>query len=80
MLHTKFRENRFLPYMDMGSHLGHVTKIPRTNFRYPYPWRLHIIFQLHLFQRRRSLKLWTDNGRMADHGYTISSPVSLRFR
>ena len=26
------------------------------------------------FQRRRSLKLWTDNGRTPDHGHPISSP------
>ena len=27
-----------------GGHLGHVTKMPRTNFRSPYPRRLHIKF------------------------------------
>ena len=27
-----------------GGHLGHVTKVPRTNFRSPYPRRLHIKF------------------------------------
>ena len=35
------------------------------------------------FQRRRCLKLWTttdDDGRTPDHGYTISSPLSLRLR
>ena len=26
------------------------------------------------FQRRRSLKLWTDDGRTLDHGHPISSP------
>ena len=52
MLHTKFCENRppvlekkyfegFLPYM---GHLSHVTQMPRTNFRSPYPRRLHIKF------------------------------------
>ena len=25
-------------------HVGHVTKMPRTNFRSPYPRRLHIKF------------------------------------
>ena len=55
MLHTKFRENRpvgsgekdfwrvFTIY-GRGGHLGHVTQMPRTNFRSPYPWRLHIEF------------------------------------
>ena len=54
MLHTKFRENRspvlekkifegFLPHW-RGGHLGHVTQMPRTNFRSPYPWTLHIKF------------------------------------
>ena len=57
MLHTKFRENRpagsgeenFLRVYTIygrGGHLGHVTQMPRTNFRYPYPRRLHIKFGL----------------------------------
>ena len=59
MLHTctKFHGNRpagsgeedfgvvFTIY-GRGGHLGHVTKIPRANFRSPYPWRLHIKFHL----------------------------------
>ena len=57
MLHTKFRENRlagsgedfegFIPYMGdfgCGGHLGHVTQMPRTKSRSPYPRRLHIKF------------------------------------
>ena len=55
MLHTKFRENRpagsgeenFLRVFTIygrGGHLGHVTKMPQTNFLYPYPRRLHIEF------------------------------------
>ena len=55
MLHTKFRENRptgsgeedfrrvFTIY-GCGGHLGHVNKVPLTNFRSPYPRRLHIKF------------------------------------
>ena len=54
MLHTKFRGNRpagfreyflrvFIIY-GFGGHLGHVTQMPRTNFRSPYPRRLHIKF------------------------------------
>ena len=27
-----------------GGHLGHVTQMPRTNFRSSYPGRLHIKF------------------------------------
>ena len=55
MLHIKFRENRpagsgeedFLRVFNIygcGGHLGHVTQMPRTNFRSPYPRRLHIKF------------------------------------
>ena len=54
MLHIKFRENRpsgsgedFLRVFTIygcGGHLGHVTQVPRTNFRSPYPRRLHIKF------------------------------------
>ena len=55
MLHTKFRENRpagsgeedFLRVFTIywhGDHLGHMTQMPRTIFRSPYPRRLHIKF------------------------------------
>ena len=55
MLHAKFRENRpdgsgeedfrrvFTIY-GRGCHLGHVTQMPRTKYRSPYPRRLHIKF------------------------------------
>ena len=53
MLHTEFRGNRFtgsgeenfrrvFTICGHGGHLGHVTKMLRTNFRSPYPRRLHI--------------------------------------
>ena len=48
MLHAKFRGNlssgsrRFFTIYGPGSHFGHVTQMPRTNFRSPYPSRLHI--------------------------------------
>ena len=52
MLHTKFRENRpvgsgedfrrIFTIYGRGGHLGHVTQMPRTNFRSPYPRRFHI--------------------------------------
>ena len=55
MLHNMFCENRpagsgeedFLRVFTIygrGGHLGHVTKMPRKNFRSPYPRRLHIKF------------------------------------
>ena len=54
MLHTKFHENRpagsgedfcrdFTIY-GRGGHRGHVTQMRQTNFRSPYPRRLHIKF------------------------------------
>ena len=53
MLHTKFRGNRptcsgeedFLKGFTIygrGGHLGHVTRMLRTNLHFPYPRRLHI--------------------------------------
>ena len=53
MLHTKFRENQlassgeedfegFFTIYGRGGHVGHVTQMPQTNFRSPYPRRLHI--------------------------------------
>ena len=56
MLHTKFRENLtagsgedfegffFRVLYGRGGHLGHVTKMPQTNFRPPYPRRPLIKF------------------------------------
>ena len=55
MLHTKFHGNRpagsgeedFLRVFTIygrGGHLGHMTKMQRINFRFPYPWRLYIKF------------------------------------
>ena len=35
---------RFLPYMGVAAIFGHVTQMPQTNFRAPYPKRLHIKF------------------------------------
>ena len=57
MLYTKFCGNRpvgsgeedflrFLPYMGMAAILGHVTWTIYTNFRSPFPRRLHIKFGL----------------------------------
>ena len=58
MLHIKFRENRpagsgeedilkDLTIYGRGGHLGHVTQMPRTKYRSPYPRRLHIKFCFH---------------------------------
>ena len=49
MLHAKFRgygEKYFKGFTiyGRGGHLGHVTQMPRTNFRYPFQRRLHIKF------------------------------------
>ena len=55
MLHTKCRgnwpagsgEEDFLSVFTIygrGGHLGHVTQMPRTKIRSPYPRRLHIKF------------------------------------
>ena len=54
MLHTKLRGNRpagsgedFLRVFTIygrGGHLGHLTQMPQTKYRSPYPRRLHIKF------------------------------------
>ena len=55
MLHTKFRgigppvpEKKifkgFFTIYGRGGHLGHVTQRLRTNFRSPYPSKLHLKF------------------------------------
>ena len=43
VLEKKIFEGFFTIY-GCGGHLGHVTQMPRTNFRSPYPRRLHIKF------------------------------------
>ena len=70
-----------------GGHLGHVTQMPRTNFPSPYPKRLHIKFGFDWPSGFREEDVWncerrrtTTDGRTPDHGYTISSPLSLRLR
>ena len=54
MLHTKFHENQpagsgedFLSVFTiygLSGHLGHVIQMPRSNFCFFYPRRLHIEF------------------------------------
>ena len=55
MLHAMFRSNRtigsgqkmfegVLTIYGRGGLLRHVTQMPRANFRFPYPRRLHIKF------------------------------------
>ena len=66
----------------LGGHLGHVTQMPRTNFRSPYPRRLHIKFG---FDPASGLEKMfeivnADGRRTPEHGFTISSPMSLRLR
>ena len=51
-----------------GANLGPVTQIPRTNFCFPYPWRLHIKFGFDWLSGLRT------DGWTPGHGYTISSP------
>ena len=93
MLHTKpqghwpfgSEEEDFLRVFTMygcGGHLSHVTLTPQTNFRFPIQLRLHMKFG---FDRPSSFgeevlwKWWTtDRWTMTDHGYTISSPMSLK--
>ena len=98
MLHTKFRGSRpagsrvedfwrvFTIY-GRGGHLGHVTQMPRTNFCFPNPRRLHIRFGFDWPIGFREEDVWncerrttTTDGRTPDHEYTISSPLSLRLR
>ena len=88
MLHTKFRENRptgsgeedfwrvFTIY-GPGGHLGHVTQMPRTNFRSPLPKEApHKIWLWSgkRFWRRRCLSIVNDDGRRTDGRRTDAGP------
>ena len=83
MLHTKFRGNRSIGFGEEdfwrvftiywhGGHLGHVTQMPRTKVRSPYPRRLHIKFGFDwtsCFWEEDLWALWTDgrtDGRRTD--------------
>ena len=50
MLHTKFRgkpvheKKIFEGFFTIYVRVGHVTPMPRTNFRSPFPRKLHIKF------------------------------------
>ena len=93
MLHTKFCGNRsscsgeedfwrvFIIYGRDG-HLGHVTQMPLIYFCSPYPWRLYTKFGFDWPSgfRERMFEIVNDNGQTPDHGYTISSPLSLQLR
>ena len=89
MLHTKFCGNRstgsreedfwrvFTIYC-RGRHLGHETQMRRTNFRSPYPWRLHTKLALIGQMVSEMFEIVDDDGWTPDHGYTISSPGAFR--
>ena len=69
-----------------GGHLGHVTWTIYINFRSPFLRMLHMKFGFDWPSGFREKEIvndgrWTkDDGRTTEHGYTISSPVSLRLR
>ena len=71
-----------------GGHLGHVTQMPCTNFRSHTQRRPHIIFGFDWPSGFWEEDVWncgrrrttTTDGRTPDHGYLISSSLSLRLR
>ena len=72
VLEKKIFEGFFTIY-GRGGHLGHVTQIPRINFRSPYPRRLHIKFgfgRASGFGEEDVLIFFTtdDDGRRTDAG------------
>ena len=64
-----------------GGHLGHVTWTIYINIRSPFPRRLHVKFGL-IGQAVSEEKTFVivDGRRTSDHGYPISSPMSLWLR
>ena len=95
MLHAKFQdlrtagsgeEDKVFTIYGRGGHFGHVTWTIYTNFRSPFPMRLHI--KLALIGQVVSEEKTFENGgqrqrrrrRTPDHEYPISSPLSLRLR
>ena len=64
-------------YIWAGGHLGHVTRMPWTNFRSLFTRRLHIKFNFNLPSGFKVEDVWNCWRRTTD-GRTISSPMSLR--
>ena len=60
-------EGFFFTIYERGGHLGHVTQMPRTNFRNLYPWRLQTKFGFDWL--RRCLKLSPDGRPAAQVSY-----------
>ena len=58
-----------------------MTYMSRTNFRFPYPWRLNTKFGLvgQVVSEKTMFEhcIRTDNRQMPEHGYTKSSPGEL---
>ena len=94
MLHTKFRENRptgsgeedfwrvFTIY-GSGGYLGHVTPDAANKLSFPLPKEAPHKIWLWLvkrFQRRRSLKLLTTDGRRTDDGPWLSYKLAMSLR
>ena len=70
-----------------GGHLGHVTHMPRTNYRSLYLRRLQIKFGFDWASvlEKKMFEIVYDGQRMDDgrtpgHEYLISSPMSLWLR
>ena len=63
----------FLFIYGRGGHLGHVTQMPRTNFRSPFPRRLHIKvgFDRASGLEKKMFEIVNDDGR---HGRTDARP------
>ena len=79
----------FLPYMGVAAILVMWPRCHDQNFVPPYPRRLNIKFGFDPpsgFLWTKCLSIVDDDGRTdadgqtTDHGYTISSPISLRLR
>ena len=57
-----------------GGHLGHVTQMPQTKNRSPYPRRLHIKFGFDLSAVSEKIFEHCERRRTPARWYTISSP------
>ena len=92
MLHTKFRETRpvgsgevfFNGFYNIWAWRPSWSCDPDVANKLPFPLPKEAPHKIWLWSvkrfRRRSLSIVNDDGRTPDHGYSISSPMSLLSR
>ena len=60
-----------------GGHLGHVTQMPRTNFRSPDPWRLHMKWAISWQNQQSGMCTPSEDSDQPRHPRVLKDPNFL---